>query len=69
MNIDLNMVMKLEDVQTKPIDSVPGYINELEYAISIFQHHIRRCKTYMEQGGECDFGTLDAFLNKMGDKQ
>jgi hypothetical protein len=44
ITIDLNNVLKLEDVRLQEVNSIETYIEELEWFKELIQRHIGRCK-------------------------
>lgn len=65
-SMDLRNVLKLEDVQMHDVDSVEGYIEELEWFKHLIEHHVRRCRHWKENvSGRPGLGELNEFLEQL----
>ena len=64
--IDLNNVLKLEDVRLQDVNSVDGYIYELEWFKGLLDGHINRCKNWKgEIVNRPAYDKLHDFLNQL----
>lgn len=68
ISIDLNNVVKLEDVRLQEVNSVETYIKELEWFKGLIEGHINRCKNWKgEFRNRPAYGKLHEFLEQLED--
>ena len=64
-SIDLNEVLKLEDVTLRDVNSVDTYIKELEWFKGLIDGHIGRCRYWQNNDQkQPGLGKLHEFLKQ-----
>jgi hypothetical protein len=68
ISIDLNNVVKLEDVRLQEVNSVETYIKELEWFKGLIDGHIYRCERWKDDvPTRPGFDKLHEFLSQLED--
>lgn len=65
-DINIEEVLKIEEVRHKPRYSVKGYAEEIEWMIGLLTAHQHRIKAWKNSPVKCrkEFGKLDEFLSQ-----
>ena len=65
-DINIEDVLKIEEVRHQPRYSVKGYAEEIEWMIGLLTSHQRRIKAWKDAPEKCrgEFGKLDEFLSQ-----
>ena len=65
-DINIEDVLKIEEVQHKPRYSVTGYAEEIEWMIGLLTSHQQRIKAWKDAPEKCrrEFGKLNEFLSQ-----
>lgn len=64
-DINIEDVLKIEEVQHKPRYSVEGYKEEIKWTIDLLQRHLTRIESWrFGRIPQCEYGKLDEFLSQ-----